>query len=215
MFFSFYCKVITQLVSDASDDNSTDLSSSPGINKKFKCRFCTYDCESKSQMSYHTNTHTGKRPFKCNDCTKRFSGPDSLRNHRKTHLPPKYQCRFCPKNFTLKWDRKMHQNIHTNNKPFECEKCKKGFASSSGLSHHRVRQHLPPSFKCQICSKLFKTSSNLIKHQNTHLPPKFECPFCSKKFSQPNNCRTHWNGDKNGHVACKMRRLQIVMNKCK
>ena len=154
------------------------------IEKNYNCDICGYGCDSRANFSYHMNSHTKEKPFKCKDCSKSFSRPNTLHHHRKIHKPPSFKCDFCPKMFRLKWDRELHMNTHTGTKPFECELCQGRFTSPSALSQHR---------------------------KNNHLPPKFECPFCHKMFTDASNCQKHWYGDKSRQaIACKVRRQLIA-----
>ena len=153
--------------------------------KKFKCDFCEYRSDFKTQKTYHMNMHAGKRPFKCEVCSKSFFRPSTLHLHRKTHSPPTFICDFCPKMFHSKWHRNEHMNTHTGAKPFECEQCGKCFNNHSGLGQHR----------------------------KTHSAPKYECPFCHKMFHQSSHCKAHWNGIKNKDIACPVRRQQQLGDK--
>ena len=119
----------------------SNASSTDKEQKTFKCDFCDYSCDFRYYMSGHMNSHTGERPFKCDECSKTFSSSNSLKTHRKVHLPPEFKCDFCPKMFTYKQRRDDHVNTHTEAKPFKCKMCQKGFNSLSRLGQHRKRHH--------------------------------------------------------------------------
>lgn len=56
-------------------------------SKPFVCSFpgCGKAFAESSNLTKHVRTHTGDKPFECSDCGKRFSRPDQLGRHRKSH----------------------------------------------------------------------------------------------------------------------------------
>ncbi len=59
-------------------------------------------------------THTGEKPYKCEQCPLTYATPSNLRKHQRTHL-------------------NMREIMQ---KTFKCNKCEKRFANLNGRSSH-------------------------------------------------------------------------------
>jgi DNA-directed RNA polymerase subunit RPC12/RpoP len=57
---------------------------------------------------------TVKNDIECAECGRRFSTKQYLKNHMSIHQNNSYKCKFCPKIFTLAFNRKRHERSHSS-----------------------------------------------------------------------------------------------------
>ena len=147
--------------------------------KEYECDFDGRFFSTKDRLYVHMKTHLPK--VKCKICCKMITVL-GLNNHiSQTHSTKRnFQCNICSKSFKTKQFLKIHQQIH--DKKFQCEICKLKFAIIARLKEHIANIHENPrSFECEICNKKFNRKQNLENHQITHdknrIKP-FKCQQC-------------------------------------
>ena len=126
---------------------------------------CTKSFTSKNGLFIHTRSHTGEKPYSCDQCPKRFVSASNLRDHRMIH-----------------WREKTHSNI----KPFTCMHRTKSFTSKTVylFTPEAIPERNPMVVNfCDQCPERFAYRGALRYHKMTHPGDKANyCPQCTKSF---------------------------------
>ncbi|KAG5278578.1 hypothetical protein AALO_G00100480 [Alosa alosa] len=162
----------------------------------------------------------------CSQCSRRFSKPILLNLHLKMHgisqeqaqkkkkmssnTPPR--CGTCGKVFSSRAYLKVHQRVHTNEKPYACVVCDRTFATSSNLYTHQRTRHKGQSSTCGECGRSFPCLSQekpiacascsaarkvrLLGKLQEHLRQRaqdkpHQCPRCPMRFASASGARSH------------------------
>ncbi|KAK6994370.1 zinc finger protein 836 [Biomphalaria glabrata] len=183
-------------VSANIEDHYRGLENSVG----FECLLCGQEFRFKSFMITHVRMHLNQRPFKCDQCSKRFFAPHMLKKHMQNHTRP-YKCPVCDKGFIRRYLMKDHyvkrheresqedsmKDITElfNEKKLQCDICGKTMKSyQKSLMQHHIRQHKDVRpFVCELCQKAFTSDTALKKHSLNHTRP-YACQVCGKSFSR-------------------------------
>lgn len=181
---------------------SQDIETRLGVKLK-KCNVCDKKFEPRI-LERHLRSHTGERPYLCDQCPFRCSQIGNLNKHRaivhrkmsdKTRERVlQHKCDKCQKRFYDSAHLKRHELTHFDKtvKHYACPVCKKKFRFDSGLQRHMQLHQEGLKIRCGICDRRFYDSSGLKNHMNQHtydLP--YKCERCRISFSSRHGINRH------------------------
>lgn len=84
--------------------------------RSFACQICDKRFIVKSKLSEHLFTHSGERPFVCDQCGRAFNRSSTLETHtlrvHQKHIRL-HPCTICDKRFFMLAELKKHSRTHT------------------------------------------------------------------------------------------------------
>ncbi|XP_069496967.1 zinc finger protein Xfin-like isoform X2 [Ambystoma mexicanum] len=100
-------------------------------------------------LASHLETPTGKRPYTCSSCFKRFTHESNLIVHQRIHTGDRtYRCHECSKEFSRRTSLMVHIRTHTGEMPYQCRQCKRSFRQQSNLIYHLKTNNVQGVLSC-------------------------------------------------------------------
>ncbi|XP_066568058.1 uncharacterized protein LOC136755399 [Amia ocellicauda] len=130
----------------------------------------------------------------CAQCGKNFRTSWQLKIHQRIHTGERpHSCAQCGKTFCRAESLKSHLYIHTGERPHSCDQCGKGFITSGQLKvHYRIHTGEKP-YSCGQCGRSFSQSWNLTSHQKIHTGERpHSCDRCGKGFITSGQLKEHY-----------------------
>lgn len=139
-------------------------------NENVECPICK-GVYLRSSLEVHIRNHSGQRPFTCLICNKDFTTKWNLKLHKWTHASrtsKPYRCDQCKGAFIRETDYVAHMNSHKSVKPYTCNYCGAQFIRKYNCQRHVKEHEKGKSFSCQMCGKSFHRSYYLKDHMRVH-----------------------------------------------
>ena len=115
--------------------------SSKVIKPREVCSICGKQFASAAARQRHSLLHVEVRPYRCESCGIGFKLKVHLKKHNLYKHTDEYpcECRVCGKRFKDSSAVRLHERIHSNERPFQCQ-CGKSFKTRENLWGHRHRR---------------------------------------------------------------------------
>ncbi|XP_034873622.1 zinc finger protein 558-like [Mirounga leonina] len=105
----------------------------------------------------------------------------------------------CGKTFRDSSLLRLHEGIHSRDKPYKCDQCSKTFSRSFRLTTHKIIYTREKPYACNDCGKTFSILSYLTRHKRIHTGEKcVEYSHCGKAHlwihtrEKPYKCDQCW-----------------------
>ncbi|KAJ2943269.1 hypothetical protein O0L34_g12074 [Tuta absoluta] len=205
IFYSdFNGQTFTNSIEKSDDSNENKLSISEEISVikgEYLCYKCNEVFPSKRGLKQHAKScsENGENDtdklgkFCCSQCAYRCQSPAILKIHERVHSGEKpFSCTFCSYKSGQKNNVAKHMLVHMNQKPFRCQYCDYRCAQKNNLVvHERTHTGFKP-FACPYCDYRTVQKPNLVKHMYLHTDQKpFSCDQCSYRCVQKTNLTKH------------------------
>lgn len=131
-------------------------------------------------------------PCPVDHCLKLFWTRNHLDRHIKTphNLTQRkmLSCKHCDRQFKHKFNLKIHEAVHTGDKPLACEQCGAAFVMRNRLKQHMKTHKI---YRCDLESCTFTCDKWTLLRKHISERHKKKCPSCSRKFSSDECLERH------------------------
>uniref|UniRef100_A0A8D8CWR4 Zinc finger protein 502 n=1 Tax=Culex pipiens TaxID=7175 RepID=A0A8D8CWR4_CULPI len=143
-----------------------------------------------------TTEDTAKSFYQCDKCRVVLRTYELLKRHEKARHNDEeerhFACSHCTKKFRSASTLKVHQRIHTNERPYVCDICDKSFAQNTNLVYHRKVHQDIRDYACNQCSYRARSQNDLNLHSRRHTGARpYVCDECQLPFSTSSNLSKH------------------------
>ena len=186
--------------------------------KEFKCEYCIYSTNRRSDLIRHIRVHTGENLHHCNQCEYKSSRKSDLQRHQLLHTGQKpFKCGVCQYATSRKTVLLKHMKEHVSNLPRARVILVKGqrvinnnaladvdnIGQNSSPHKQKRLHHRPPKkpskapikmYQCDKCEFVAACRKNFREHRLSHgSEPKWKCPKCGYMTIRKSDMTRHYN----------------------
>lgn len=176
-----------EILADYGDGYWEGLQQWDEKRRPHKCPNCDYRCQYPSGLIKHLATENPPEVlFHCEDCDKKYSTLQALRNHKASHIDKIYECDQCDNSFASYSGFRRHVDTEHLNLRYKCFECDEIFTQLGALKLHSMAIHENRKpFKCDMCEYATVTSSRLQQHKDSvHYNKRaHKCTECESAFN--------------------------------
>jgi len=214
---------------EVDDEWERAMSNSTATAGSVKMVACPYDgcpwfSSKRKRLERHLLTHTGERPFACQEegCTATYTRSDHLRKHvDKFHRKIRFPCAECTSTFSSPDGVAKHvKTKHSKDShSYRCDECGKTFTKRNHLQCHVASHDKVLPHGCKICGERFLYPSKLKRHQvryhDARNKKRYPCPKkegfdCTKDFETWSEARKHAQEHRTMH-RCEICRAEFKL----
>ncbi|XP_034839018.1 zinc finger protein 600-like [Maniola hyperantus] len=180
----------------------------------YSCEYCIQAYPTVYELKYHMRcSHDREYSLAtCNVCFQKFFSKETIKEHRKTCVPPKNvnTCSHCDKLFTDISSLEFHTRIFhpqsqiadsitstsedVKESCHKCIHCNRIYYSERSLKHHLKLKHtIDDPVQCKLCDKICNNKYYLASHLKVvhNNESSSKCDYCDKEFKSKRNIRRH------------------------
>ena len=200
-------------IMDEKREPSKDQTGPQDIRKSSKKLFCSYCQKGFNKvfdLTQHTRSHTGEKPYQCVICGRGFAQKSNVKKHMATHKVWPKGHNTLPKEVAVtdEDDGRSHEGVAlvrtveatgeqkeqiSVSNCYECPYCTITSSTYPGFKTHLRQHQTEKCYRCIApnCSKMFQDLEQFLEHTQEHKDRQFRCHLCSAKFTDLGQLNLH------------------------